>query len=391
MSPSAPSPPPAPSGAAVRPSPAPDVLVVGGGLVGLFCADALERRGARVELWERGGSFGAESGAASHASAGMLAPLAEVPDDPDFLAVCLRARDLWRDAARQLADRSGIDLDYDDDGALLVDHVDAPATAFEAAALLAGEPILRLDDREARDLVPDLAPDAGPFLFLPGEHRVDNRRVLEALAKLIPRPGVRVRFRCALERLTPGPTGVRAESAEHSTEAGAVLIAAGAWSSRVRGLATPPIHPVKGQMMRFSHVDWPLGGCVRSGHFYTARRRGGEVLLGATVEPEAGFDARVTGGGLESLTGFARSVLPGLLNRPVVETWAGLRPGSPDGRPHLGPLDDRVWVASGHSRNGVLLAPWTANTVADWLLDGAVPDEPGVRLFAPERSLLVEP
>ncbi|MEO1087325.1 MAG: FAD-dependent oxidoreductase, partial [Acidobacteriota bacterium] len=101
------------------------------------------------------------------------------------------------------------------------------------------------------------------------------------------------------------------------------------------------------------------------------------------------FDAEVTGGGLAALLAFTREVLPGLLERPVVETWAGLRPGSPDGRPLIGPVDDGVWMATGHYRNGVLLTPWTAHTVAGWLVDGISPDDATAQLLAPRRQAVI--
>ncbi|MEO1368755.1 MAG: FAD-dependent oxidoreductase, partial [Acidobacteriota bacterium] len=275
--------------------------------------------------------------------------------------------------------------DFDDTGALLVDRPDAPTAAFETAARRAGEGAIRLDGRAARDLVPDLGPDVEGFLFMPGEHRVDNRRVLEALGRVVEGAGVTLRRGRTLRRLVPGASGVRAEADGHSTSAGAAVICAGAWTSEVSGVQAPPVHPVKGQMLRFAAVDWPLSGCLRAGHFYAARRRSGGLLVGATVEPEAGFDVEVTGDGLASLLGFTREVLPGLLTRPVVETWAGVRPGSPDGRPLIGPVNDGVWVASGHYRNGVLLTPWTARTVADWLVDGVPPDDATAALLAPGR------
>lgn len=134
--------------------------------------------------------------------------------------------------------------------------------------------------------------------------------------------------------------------------------------------------------MRLSGVDWPFQGCVRGTGFYAVRRRNGDLLIGAT-EDEAGFECVVTSDGLAQLTSWLRRVFPTLSDHPVTETWAGLRPSTPDGRPILEQVESNVWVAAGHHRNGILLTPWTAQAMGHWIADDERPDS--CELFSLQR------
>ena len=382
-----------------RSAASPDVLVIGGGIVGLACARELQRRGASVELWERG----APGSGASGKSAGMLAPLAEVPEEPAFFEICRRSRDLWTRWAPELEAETGIELQHDRSGALILgksyDGAGAdPATRLHRAAVELGEPQRWLDPAEAREWVPDLPADVGPILHLPAEHQGESSLVCRALAESLRSSG-------AAPRLGITALGVRPEGAsapafrvwgrtesgrELVRRCGAVLVAAGAWSNRLDGLPPLPVRPVRGQMFRLDGVRWPFRGCLRSGDLYTVRRRGGRLLVGATVE-EAGFDESTTAAGQEHLRALLRRHLPALADRPAAATWAGLRPGSPDGKPILGSIgesDAALWLAAGHYRNGILLAPFTAVFLADRILGQGSPrpeDRAAETLFSPGR------
>ena len=339
-----------------------------------------------MEIWDAGAA-GRQSSAAG---AGMLAPLVEAPEDDTFFQVCRQSRNLWPSWVERLEDVSGLGLDYDRSGAVVVDEEHLIVELRQAAARL-DEPWQLLDRREALSLVPDLGVDQDQALWLPGEHRVDNSRVCRALVTELRRLGVEIRENTPLIRCERTAEGVVAFSSESfgNQAAGRLLLTAGAWSGSISGIPSLPIRPIKGQMVRFSKVSWPFEGCVRGAHCYGVRRQGEHLLLGATVE-DVGFDTEVTGRGVHELLQFVERFLPGLANRPMDASWAGLRPGSPDHKPWIGELDDHLWVASGHFRNGILMAPWTGEYVASALLDSAARDsavsDPAQDLFDPHRE-----
>jgi glycine oxidase len=164
---------------------------------------------------------------------------------------------------------------------------------------------------------------------------------------------------------------------------GSLIVAAGAWCGEIPGLPNLPVRPVRGQMLRVSGVPWDFRGTLRSPQHYAVRRGAHDLLVGASVE-EAGFDCRTTVGGLAKLFEFVLRYLPRLTDRPAEEIWAGLRPGTPDGLPLVGRCGDSpVYAATGHFRNGILLAPWTATAIA-CLLRGLEPPAE-LAAFSPDR------
>jgi glycine oxidase len=244
----------------------------------------------------------------------------------------------------------------------------------------------------ARALEPALAPTLRLALAVPGDHAADPRLLVLALAEAARRAGVQLRtgaavraIRCAGGRVT----GVELASGERM-EAGEVVVAAGAWSATIAGLperARIPLRPVKGQIMRLRDPQGPglLERIVRFEGGYLVPRGDGRYVLGATVE-ERGFDTTVTAGGLYALLRDAGELVPGIRELVVEETAAGLRPATPDNAPVLGRPDGLgglVW-ATGHHRNGILLAPATGDIVADVLDGGAAPAP-----FAPSRFIRV--
>ena len=347
------------------PRPRPDVLVVGGGLIGLLTARELALAGARVEVVDD-----RQEGAASPNAAGMIAPIAESIADQAFARLSIRSRDLWRDLAPALERESGTSIDYDDSGSLLpvLDPEGRKVLdRIRARALDLGEAARDLDRTELAELVPDLRPGIEEALLLPGEHRVDNRLAATAAAAALRQRNV-VLHRATVQRVVEASGEVVTSGNGFECAAGAVVVCGGAWTPQVHGLPALPIVPVKGQMIAFDRVDWPFTGAIRTPAFYAVRRAGGRLLIGASVE-HAGFDLSLSDEvGADLATG-AAALLPTLKDREPVEHWAGLRPGTPDPWPIVGRLSERLHVAAGHFRNGILLAPLTARMIAPLVLD----------------------
>lgn len=240
-----------------------------------------------------------------------------------------------------------------------------------------------------RRWVPGISPDVRRALLLPGDHRVDNVQMCAALALALERKGVPVHYSSEVESVEiRQPEGTVLIHGHHwRKEARLLVIAAGAWSGLLPLLPPVPVRPVRGQMLLLGGVDWPWKGILRAGAGHYAVRRGATgLLIGATVE-ESGFNKHPTLGGIETLITFARRLVPGLAEARLESVWAGLRPGTPDGLPILGPVPGWPAVlATGHYRNGILLAPWTARQVAQIVLSGSLEGtEPEIRAFHPAR------
>ncbi|MBG0829437.1 glycine oxidase ThiO [Planomonospora sp. ID67723] len=363
-----------------------DLLLIGGGLIGLSTAWRAARRGLRVAVVD---PAPASAAAASHAAAGMLAPVSEVTyTEEPLLRLGLASLARWPAFAAELAADSGRDLgdlDYRADGMLEVAFGSDDLAALDELAAFMGKldlPVERLTGRECRRLEPMLAPAVRGGLLARGDAWVDPRRVTRALLAALERRGVdMVPARVAgLERSGEAVVGVRlAPGAGTSTgpsgevvRAERVVLAAGAWSGAMEGLppeVLPPVRPVKGQIMRLRSPEPILRRCVRGvvhgSYVYLVPRGDGELVLGATQE-ELGFDTRVTAGGLWELLRDARELVPGVTELEVADVVAGLRPGTPDNLPLIGPTAlPGLWLATGHHRGGVLLAPLTADLLLE--------------------------
>ncbi|HEX4955320.1 MAG TPA: glycine oxidase ThiO [Thermoanaerobaculia bacterium] len=360
----------------------PDVVVLGAGLIGLAVARELLKAGLSVEVVDRG----KPGHGASNAAAGMLSPLAEATESGPFFDACRASRDLWLAWHSELGEESGVTVDYDDSGSLLVAlsaGEEESLERLEALARQVGEPASPLPCSEARRRVPGLTDAIRQTLLLAGEHRVDNVQALSALVRIVHRLGGTLCSGVEVESVEASAGGVRLIGSDWQQETARLVLAAGAWSGEIPGLPALPVRPVRGQMIRVGGAAWEFRGILRSPHFYAVRRGPSSLLVGSTVE-EAGFDDRTTLGGLARLFEFAVKALPRLADRPLEGTWAGLRPGTPDGLPLLGRLGDLpVWAATGHYRNGILLAPWTGRAVAAMLTGGEVPAEAAA--FRPDR------
>ena len=357
-----------------------DVVVVGAGVIGLACAWRVAERGLSVVVLERHEPGSGASGVA----AGMLAPVTEVEfGEEALLRANLEAAALWPRFDAELRRRSRSDTGYTRSGALVVaaDRDDAE----ELRRLHALQRSLELDvewlsGRECRRLEPGLSPRVGGGVLARGDHHVDPSAVVLALAAALEREGGELARGVAAASLELGDAGVRGVRLDGgaTVAAGHVVVAAGPWSAQLAGVPEterPPVRPVKGQILSLrGPAGRPLAErLVRTPRCYVVSRRDGQVVIGATVE-ERGFDIRVTGEGVLRLLEAAWEVLPDVAELEWLGARAGLRPGTPDNAPAVGAgaVEGLVW-ATGHYRNGVLLAPLTAIAVADLVSDREPP------------------
>ena len=349
-----------------------DVAVIGGGVIGLAVAWRAAQRGHRVCVLERG-----ELGVgASHVAAGMLAPVTEADaGELALLALGLRSARAWPGFAADLERAAGVDPGLRRSGALVVarDRDEAEALERELALRLdLGLEVQRLLPSAARRLEPALAPTVRLALDVPGDHSADPRALVLALAQAARRAGVTLRTGARVQRIECRRgrlAGVGLAGGE-VVRAARVVVAAGAWSGNIDGLPRIPLRPVKGQILRLRD---PAGAgllerIVRFEGGYLVPRGDGRYVLGATME-ERGFDTTVTAGGLYELLRDAGELVPGVQEMVVEEMSAGLRPATPDNAPVLGPADELAGLhwATGHHRNGILLAPVTADLVVGGL------------------------
>jgi len=351
-----------------------DAIVIGGGVIGLSCAWRAAQRGARVAVVERSHP----PAGATRVAAGMLAPIGELAfGEPELLKMTLAAAELYPGFVAELEAASGIATGHVRDGAL---HI--ALDRDEAAELRRVHELQRslglgaewLPPRRCRELEPGLTPSFNGGVHAPDEAAIDPRALVAALLAALQVAGVELLAGTGVEAaLLDGGrlTGVRTDSGEELRAATTVL-AAGAYSALAEWLpepARPPVRPVKGQILELRAGDGvaPCSRIVASERVYLVPRPDGRLIVGATVE-EQGFDTAVTAGGVHELLREAYRLLPEVAEMELVEATAGLRPGTPDNLPLVGPspLDGLLW-ATGHYRNGILLAPLTAQTLADLL------------------------
>jgi glycine oxidase len=356
-----------------------DVVVVGAGAVGLAAAWSAARRGLRVVAVEAS----APGAGASGVAAGMLAPVTEADfGEDDLIELHLAGARMWPAFARELEQASGMAVGYRTTGTLSVavdrDEAEVLRRLHELQREL-GLDAEWLAPRACRRLEPGLAPRIAGGILAPGDHQVSPRALIAALAAALVaaggevRPGMRV---SGVETGAGAVQGVVLENGDRLT-ARAVVLATGAESALLElpEAARVPVRPVKGQILRLRARDLaplPATRVIRTPEVYAVPREDGRLVVGATME-EQGFDVSVTAGGVLELLRRAYDALPGIAELELVEARAGLRPAAPDNGPVVGESDvpGLVW-ATGHWRNGILLAPVTGAAVAA-LLAGAEP------------------
>nr|WP_246687998.1 glycine oxidase ThiO [Methylobacterium sp. WL120] len=355
-----------------------DVAIVGGGLIGLSIAWRIAQSGRSVAVVERE-TIGS---GASLAATGMLAPAAEhEPGSDPLLPLALDSLRRWPGFRDELEAAAGHDIDYREDGTLVLaigrDEVERLRFRYElqrrsgvAAEWVAGTEVRRRE--------PALRPSVTAGVFCPLDHQVDPSRVMAALVQACRGAGVALVENSpvvALERTSGRVTGLR--TANGVLQADTVILAAGAWSGEggllPQNLALP-VRPLKGQSLALKTTarTGTLSHMVWTEQVHMAPKGDGRIVVGATVE-DCGFRPGVTAGGLYALLEGARRVLPGIEEMEVEAVWSGFRPTSDDDAPILGEIAPGLVVATGHHRNGYLLAPVTADAIAALVTTGAMP------------------
>lgn len=369
---------------ASRLGPAPDVLLVGAGLIGLASAWRMSRRGAKVTLVDPQPGRGA-----SWAAAGMLAPVTEVHyGEEPLLRLNLASSDLFPAFIEGLMEDGGRDVGYRRCGTVMVARDRDDNAALEDVYRYQGELGLEVERLSARDLrrhEPALSPRTRGGIHVPGDHQVDNRALVDALMRSCEERGVSFRreHAQAVESSDGRATGVRLRNGD-LVPAGSIVLSAGASVNSIEGTGDlPTVRPVKGQLIHLRGPSPLVRGNVRGLDVYLVGRSDGRLVVGATVE-EQGYDLRVTAGAIHDLLRAAYELVPGITELEVVETAVGSRPATPDNAPAIGAAEiDGLSIAVGHYRNGVLLTPITAAMMEEIVLEGRTSEL--VAPFSPAR------
>jgi glycine oxidase len=381
-----------------------DAIFVGGGVIGLSAAWRAAQGGARVAVLDRA----APPAGATRVAAGMLAPVGELAfGEPELLEMTLASAALYPEFVAELEAASGESTGYTHQGAL---HI--ALDRDEAAELRRVHDLQRslglaaewLPPRRCRELEPGLTPSFNGGVHAPGEAAVDPRALVRALLAALEEAGAEVRLgagQTPAEVQNGAGGGVRTEvqsaaevvaglfdgerlagvrtAAGEELRAESTVLAAGAWSGQAEWLpehARPPVRPVKGQIVELRSRDGaaPCERIVASERVYLVPRPDGRLIVGATSE-EQGFDTAVTAGGVHELLREAYRLLPDVAEMELIDSMAGLRPGTPDNLPLIGPgAIEGLVLATGHYRNGILLAPLTAGAIAAVLAGEQLPE-----------------
>jgi glycine oxidase len=369
---------------------APKVAIIGAGVIGLGIAWRLAAKGATVDVFDRA----AAGSGASYAAAGMLAACCEAEPGEDALVALGRdSQARWPGFAAELLQASGVDVELRQEGTLVV-----ALTADDQARIhhhLAhqkklGLPLEWISAAETRRREPHLAGKLAGAVWSPEDHQVDNRKLAAGLRIAAESAGAAIHEHTPVKEISI--VGGRADGVVlgdgSKVPTDVVVLAAGAWSRGIAGVAPehrPPVRPIKGQMLALkmdpaapliNHVIWAPG-------VYMVPRCDGRLIIGATVEEKA-FDTALTAGGLLTLLEAAWRTVPSIEELAIDEMWVGHRPGSRDDAPILGPGPAHGLIyATGHHRNGILLAPVTADAVAKLVLEGTL--DPAIRPFGVDR------
>jgi glycine oxidase len=370
----------------VASKPAPEVVVVGAGIVGCAVAYRLAQRGVSVALLEHARP-GAE---ASSAAAGILMPEAQPGADPDLVRWWIAGLRGYSAFVREVGEESGIAVEARFPGRGLVTLTDEGVEDLRQHAArqrAAGIAVDVLDGDEARRAVPYLSESVRAAAFFPGQGQVDNPRLVEAVALAARRAGARIVSGCSVRSVVvQGGRAVGVDLGGERLGADAVVVAAGAWTRFLAEDGVVPVGPAKGQILALMPSDHLPRHIVTTGSCVIASRGDGRVVVGSTVET-AGYDKAVTAEGVLTLLQQALLVVPGLRSARLDSVWTGLRPVAPDGLPVIGRGGvEGLWYASGHFKKGILLGPLTGDVVADLVL-GSTPPLP-VAAFDPRRHIV---
>jgi glycine oxidase len=356
-----------------------DVAIIGGGVIGLTLARALRQRGVREVMLIERGRLGME---ASWAAGGILAPQVEADHAGDFFRLVCASRDLYPAFAESLQEETGIEVEFDRSGTLCVGFTARDETELRRRyewQVNEGLEVDWLTGDQARRLEPCLSPNIGAAMRLPNDWQVENRRLVAALISANQKLDVQLVTDCEVVALLIEGESVRGvETSQGSVATPIVVVAAGAWSSSIILPGAPMIdlEPVRGQMICFvmnPDTDSKMARHVIYGpRGYLVPRRDGRLLAGSTDE-RVGFDRRVSEEGINAIRAMALEIAPATAGLSF-SSWAGFRPRAADGLPVLGPTEDirGLFYATGHYRNGILLAPITGELIARAIVDGDV-------------------
>lgn len=378
-----------------------DAVVIGGGIIGGSIAFELARHGLRVVLLDRQ-KPGRE---ASWAAGGMLSPSPHIPEDRLLVPFATASSSLYREFITAVETATGKATGFRADGALeLFLSADADEKRDQVVANLErlGMEARALTGDEARRLEPELGPAVRAAVLLPDEARVNVRELTDAVLQAAALHGAEIRAETEVVSILKNGGGVEGVVAAPATRtaggmsaitpretilANHVILAAGCFSAQVGGIENlVPVRPVRGQMLALASGSHLLRHTVRCELGYIVPWNNGRVVAGSTLE-DAGFEKAVTPSGLRRILRAVSELAPGFDGAPIVETWSGLRPDTPDHLPLLGPTNiRRLIVATGHYRNGILLAPGTAAFVREWITSGGRTSLP-VEGFSPLRFL----
>jgi glycine oxidase len=375
-----------------------ETIIIGAGVAGLGIGWQLAEGGMDVAIVERD----TVGSGASTAAAGMLAPVSEVEfEEDDRLELELASLEMYADFVAELEEASGVDVDYQTTGTIIVAIDRDEAEALDRIHRYHDELGLEahgMKPEEAREREPGLSPNIRGGLFCPGDHQVDPGRLVDAMAQAFERAGGTLVEEAEVERVETeydSVKGVELAGGERMT-ASRVVVAAGAWTPDIEGLpdgVLPHVRPVRGEMLECDRGDPSVVDHVvrvpqqTRPNVYLAPKSDGRIVVGATSE-ERGFDTTPTAGGIYELLRGAWRAVPGIYDEHLLRTWTGFRPVTLDNRPVLGPVDsiDGLWIATGHGRNGILMTPVTARAVSEAILTGSMPDV--IAKFAPNEDSL---
>jgi glycine oxidase len=351
------------------------IIIAGGGVIGLAIGWRLARAGAAVKLFEKN----AIGRGASWSAAGMLAPLSEVGfEEQDFLKLGRESLRRFPGFLQELKDDSGIGVPLDTRGTLIIgldrDDKERLRRLYGFREHL-GLPVEWLSGTAAREIEPLISPRTSSAIWIPDDHQVDNRLLVEALKAAFEKCGGELLEHCAVTSIRTRGGRLRGVTTGTDTfDASAAVIAAGCWSKQIEGIPAelkPPVRPVKGQILTLRmDPSCPLTHVVRAPDAYLLPKEDGRLILGASEE-EMGFDTSVTAGPVYKLLERGWEAIPSIYDLVIDEIQAGLRPGSRDHDPIVGetPIEG-LFYATGHYRHGILLAPVTGYEMCDLILDG---------------------
>lgn len=348
-----------------------DIIIIGGGIIGLSLAHRLACENRRVVVLDRQ-TPGLE---ASWAAAGMLSAAPESPDDLALVPLAKKSFALYPDFIAAIEENSGKATNFRRDGALELFF--GASAAAERDGTVASHRALGLTTQavspaEATSIEPSLSKSAYAAAWLPNEYSVDPRALTSAVLQAAKNRGADVRANVEVRHLViEGSRCVGVESQSEKFTAEHVVLAAGCFSSGIAAVTRlAPTEPVRGQMVSLRAARPVPNHVVRSHRGYVVPRGNGLLVAGSTIE-HAGFEKKVTAGGIGGILSAAVELIPELAAAAIEETWCGLRPDTPDHLPLIGPTEFAgLWLATGHYRNGILLAPATAEILGDWILRG---------------------